>query len=436
MKLLSKLTLFVTISKLAIVVLFVLTLPAIVERIASEYTNYYLRQQEQKVLKAIRENGIQYYLQGESSYGSYTMLKEEYIGLEPADSLLKQDTIETAQRVVEQDTLNYRVLMKTFTSGEENYLLEIGKTTATISQYNRPLQRIASIVLISLILITLVIDLIFTRWLLRPLGWIIETKLINRSFPFNKELPAIETSTTDFKYLDESLILLMDQINEAFEKEREFTANASHELMTPISILQHKIENLLGQEDLPETAQQQLIELNRTMNRLKKIVNSLLLISRIENEQFSKHEKLNVKQIIDELIEEIEHRMEERKISLKLQLPDDLYLNAVNRDLIFQLFYNLVNNAIKYNRDGGTIFITGELNANEVVIAIKDTGYGIAASELESIFNRFHKIKSAASEGYGLGLSIVKSIASYHKASIEVHSGAGGSTFTLRFPKN
>jgi len=124
-KLFTKLTLFITLSKLAIVLLFVLSLPSLVENIASEYTNNYLRQQQEKVEEVIAKNGIDFYLEG-------------------TDKNYNIDTIENTQRIIEADTLNYRVLMHTFDINKEHYLLEIGKTTATISQYNKPLQRIAS----------------------------------------------------------------------------------------------------------------------------------------------------------------------------------------------------------------------------------------------------------------------------------------------------
>ena len=110
MKLITKLTLFNTVSKLAIVLLFVFLLPSLVNRIISEYTNRYLLQQKEKVIKEVGKNGIDYYLQGQESYGSYTMLKEEYISLEPYLNASFRDTIETSLRVVEEDTLTYRVL--------------------------------------------------------------------------------------------------------------------------------------------------------------------------------------------------------------------------------------------------------------------------------------------------------------------------------------
>ena len=434
MKLISKLTLFITLSKLVIVFLFVLILPVLIESIASGYTNSYLRQQKSKVLGAVARNGIDFYLQGEGSYGSYTMLKEEYISLEPYTKR-KLDTIETAQRLVEQDTLNYRILSYTFKAGNNTYLLEIGKKTETISQYNRPLQRIALYVLIGLIGFTVLADLLFTRFLLRPLGHIIETKLVYQKFPFAEGVPSVNTSTTDFKELDNALISLMDQVNTAFRKEREFTANASHELMTPISILKSKLENLMLNDDVTEELQRRLAEMMSTVNRLSKIVNSLLLISRIENEQFEKRETVNLKILICEVLAEVEHRLEEKNISLSFAISEDRIVKGVNRDLFFQCFYNLLNNAIKYNRQGGSISISDHCKQTVYCITIADEGLGISQADLPLIFNRFKKANKLDRGGYGLGLAIVKSICDYHGTRIEVESKLNeGSVFSLIFP--
>ncbi|SHG39947.1 sensor histidine kinase [Pedobacter caeni] len=436
MKLSSKLILFITSSKLAVVLLFIISLPFLVDRIVSEYTNYSLRRQQAKVINVVHKNGIDHYLQGDDNYGSYTMLKEEYIALEPASAKTRIDTIKTAQRVVERDTLTYRILMHTFSFESKNYLLEIGKTTASINQYNKPLQRIALYVLMGLIALTLLFDLIFTRVLIRPLGKIIKSKLINRKFPFKDYSPPVATSTQDFKYLDESLIQLMDQINEAFEKEREFTANASHELMTPISILQNKMENLLGDEQLPEAVVLRIVEMMKTLSRLKKISNSLLLISRIENQQFVKSANIKPSKIINEVMEEISHRAEEKELQIHINLKEDQLLKNVNQDLLFQLFYNLINNAIKYNVAHGSIRITDEhKKGGNYTITIQDTGIGIAEEDLDFIFDRFRKANLTENVGYGLGLSIVKSITLFHGIEILVKSKVNeGSTFSLIFP--
>ncbi|HEY1010982.1 MAG: sensor histidine kinase [Daejeonella sp.] len=437
MKLISKLTLFVTLSKLAVVLLFVFTLPYLIGGIARDYTDSYLRQQKEKVLDIIAQNGVDTYLQGDQSYGSYTMLKEEYISLEPVENNFNVDTIYTDERIIENDTLNYRVLTHAFLAGDKKYLMEVGKTTATIDQYNRPLQKIATYVLLGLILFTLIIDLFYTRFLLRPLGKIIRTKISNRKFPFNENSRPIKTTTTDFRYLDMSLINLMEQIHEAFEKEREFTANASHELMTPIGILQNKIENLMGEPELDQMVQERLIGMQRTLNRLKRIVHSLLLISRIDNDQFSKNESVGLYEIFLDIEEEISHRLIEKEITLSIDISKSVTLSGVNRDLIFQLMYNLVNNAIRYNKQQGSIRIADKMmDGGSCIITITDSGIGIPEEDISTIFNRFKKAnKSEEAGGYGLGLSIVKSIADYHGISIELRSEVGkGTEFLISFP--
>ncbi|RPE14192.1 sensor histidine kinase [Chitinophaga lutea] len=436
MKLFTKLTLFITLSKLAIVVLFVLLLPLLVDRIAVQYNDYYLREQKKKVLDVIGQNGIDAYLQGEASYGSYTMLKEEYISLEPAGKIILPDTIATLRRVVEEDTLTYRVLSHVFYYDSSRYILEVGKTTASIGQYNRPLQKMALYILIGLIVSTILLDLVYTRLLLRPLGAIIRTRLLNNRFPFREDIPVIRTTTADFRYLDESLAGLMGKVREAFEKEREFTSNASHELMTPVGILQNKMENLMMDGELSDEQQQQMMGMMKTLNRLKKIVRSLLLISRIENEQFPKSDRFSMQELVNEVMEELGHRQDEKQLGFRQQIATDAVMQGLNRDLVFQMIYNLVNNAIRFNKPQGSIAVYDRYTpGSDYRLVIEDTGVGIPPAEIASIFNRFKKVERAEGEGYGLGLSIVSTIARFHDIQIEVSSVEHeGTTFTLIFP--
>ncbi|MGN6533580.1 MAG: sensor histidine kinase [Ginsengibacter sp.] len=435
MKLLSKLTLFITLSKLLIVALFVLLLPSLVNYASFEYSNYYLNQQKKKVLAVISENGVDYYLQGDTAFASYTMLKEEYISLLPAEDTHVKDTIETAQRIVGEDTLNYRILIHEISAQNKNYILEIGKTTATISQYNKLLRRFTLYILIALIVFSIVIDLVYTHILLRPLSRIIRTKLLNRKFPFKEQLPPIKTSTTDFKLLDDSLIGLMKKIHEAFDKEREFTSNASHELMTPISILQTNVENMMMEENITEEQQDKISSMMKTVNRLKKIVHSLLYISRIENDQFIKSDTVNIHELSSEIMKELSMRLETKSLTFTNQISPNVRVKKVNHDLFFQLLYNLINNSIRYNKENGSILLLDHYIPGEpYVLEIRDTGIGIKPEELGSIFNRFKSGKDK-SEGYGLGLSIVKSIISFLGFEIKAISVYGKWTiFSITVP--
>lgn len=429
MKLLTKLTLTSTLSKIATVILFIVLLPFLINRVAFQSTNGLLKQQAKKVMDNIRNNGIDYYLQGDSTYGSYTMLKEEYISLEKARNIYIEDTIQTAQRIIEGDTVMYRVLDQAFEYNNQLYELEIGRTIASISQYNSPLQKIALYVLGILIILTLLIELSFTRIQLRPLQTIIRTKLINPVFPFKEAPLPIRTTTVDFRYLDASLIALMNRIKEDFDREREFTSNASHELMTPIGILQTKMENLMLVNDLEEPVLEKIMEMMRTLNRLKKIVHSLLLISRIENDQYARQDSIQPDKMINEIVEELQHRIEDRNIRMSVSFQHHIVLHRLNHDLIFQLFYNLINNAIRYNKENGNIHISDGITAEGAYkISITDTGIGIEAADIDTIFNRFRKKNTIDGEGFGLGLAIVKSIADYHAIELKVYSQVGRTT--------
>lgn len=437
MKLGTKLTLFNTISKLVIVVLFVLLLPTLIRDINRSYTDNWLRRQKDKVLKIVSGPGIKNYIQNGESYGSYNaLLKEEYVSLD-LDSLNESiDTIVNEKRVVERDTIQYRILSHNFKVGKQNYLLEIGKSIDTINETATPLQNIALEILLGMILLTILADQIYSTYVLRPLGLIIKTKLIGHKFPNHTPYKKVKTSTTDFEYLDISIHKMIQTIENTFQKEREFISNASHELMTPISILQSKIENMFEQEDIADDVKVRLVEMQKILNRLKSITKTLLLISQIENEQFLKEDRVDLSELIHEVYEEISIRMQEKEISCEIDIPQEWELTHVNKFLLFNLFFNLINNAIKYNKDRGEIKITG-LNGNKsFIVEVADTGIGISSDRIPHIFNRFKKFsQSLQQDSFGLGLPIVKSIADFHHIQIEIISEPGvGSTFRLIFP--
>lgn len=289
-----------------------------------------------------------------------------------------------------------------------------------------------------MILLTVLADLFYSNYILGPLDRIIKTKLIGHKFPNFGSYQKVETSTSDFQYLDQSIHQMIETIESTFQKEREFISNASHELMTPISILQSKIENMFNREDIVDEVKVRLLEMQKILNRLKNITKTLLLISQIENEQFIKDDTINVKELLQDVYDEISIRLEEKEIMLNIDIPGDAVLNNVNKFLLYNLFFNLINNAIKYNKESGSINIKGTLVDASLVIEITDTGIGIAAEQLPFIFNRFKKFRqSLQQESFGLGLPIVKSIADFHKMKIDVTAELNiGSTFTLIFPIN
>ena len=437
MKLGTKLTLFNTISKLVIVVLFVLLLPSLIKTINEGNTDGRLRDQKAKLLKIIETDGIGNYVQTGENYASfYTPLKEDYVSFSEDSTRGYLDTIKNEKRKLQGDTIEYRILSYNFRSHQKKYLMEIAISLDTIHQTTGQLQSITFQILIGMILLTIIADQVYSTYVLRPLGLIIKTKLIGHKFPNYGSYKKIRTSTADFEYLDISIHKMIQTIESTFQKEREFISNASHELMTPISILQSKIENMFESDEINDEVKERLIEMQKILNRLKSITKTLLLISQIENEQFLKEDRISAAAILQEVYDEISVRLLDKDITLEIDIPQAWYFTNINKFLLFNLFFNLVNNAIKYNREEGTIKVTGVMENKVFLIKITDTGIGISPDQLPLIFNRFKKFKqSLQQESFGLGLPIVRSIADFHRIRIEVESELNvGTTFKLFLP--
>jgi signal transduction histidine kinase len=149
-----------------------------------------------------------------------------------------------------------------------------------------------------------------------------------------------------------------------------------------------------------------------------------------------KEDKISINTLLQEVYDEISIRLPEKNVTFDIVVPQDVVLVNVNKFLIFNLFFNLVNNAIKYNREDGGIIVATEIENNALVVNITDTGIGISAEDMPYIFNRFKKLRqSLKQDSFGLGLPIVKSIADFHNITIEVASEKNvGSNFKLMFP--
>ena len=220
---------------------------------------------------------------------------------------------------------------------------------------------------------------------------------------------------------------------------KDFVANVSHELKTPLTALKGFIEALIdGAKDDPEKATRFLDILRREADRLDAIVSDLLQLSSIESG------KVALAPAAFPLFPAVERvalaagpAVEKRRHRLIVDVPADLTIRADPR-LFERLLQNLVNNAVKYTPDGGTITLRAEPVAGGVVLSVRDTGIGIPPKEQARIFERFYRVDRARSRevgGTGLGLSIVKHIADAHGWTISVESMPGkGSTFTIRMP--
>ncbi len=225
---------------------------------------------------------------------------------------------------------------------------------------------------------------------------------------------------------------------------REFTANVSHELKTPLTsisgISEMMLNGIIKEEDIPEFAG----NINKEASRLISLVNDIILISELEgNEQYMQKEEVNVVELASSVIKRLEIPAAKRHVKMSLKV-EDKNGNSIDQkkiatkytvfgvyNMIEQLIFNLSDNAIKYNKENGAVNIIIRDNKKTVSIIVEDTGIGIPDSDKVSVFERFYRVDKSRSKevgGTGLGLSIVKHVAIYHGGSVRAEDRAGGGT--------
>jgi signal transduction histidine kinase len=438
MKFKNKLSFFNALTTLAGIGIFILAIPFVIDFIAIHQTDKELFEKKEKVLEIITYKGISGFTDNEEEvFGSYNLLKEEYFLIENYYENEPLQFIENTQRIVDGELIDYRVITYTAKVNNQSYLIEIGKSLSTIGNIDTALQLFALILLSSMFFLSIIANYFYTRHLLRPFKKIIRQKLNNTGDPAAFDFTSIQTSTADFKLMDDTINDMMRRIKDAFSKEREFTANVSHELLTPISILQNRLENLLNDEQAHHHIKVKLADSLPLISRLKNIINSLLTISRIENEHYIKTETADIKEIIEEAAAEVTERYAEKNISFSCEFSGKMILKNCHKQLLHTLFTNLLSNAFKYNKTGGSVMVRGINEKGLFKLQITDTGHGIDQENLTKLFSRFKRFDSEKREGHGLGLAIAKAIADLHKFNIEYQSETGkGTEVSLIIPSS
>ena len=434
MKLQVKLALYNTLTKVAIITVLSIAILFSINRISIKHIQQRLIQKKSKFISNLSSSEINDLITKQGSYTDYNLLKEEFIVLQQINEERSNASYFISdKRIIEGDEEEYQILTTNFKFRDKYYQLELGETMSSVSQLDHTISVFTFLILVIAVGLTLLADLTFTKFLLNPFYKIVDQKLNKVDDPQNFNYNPIATSTQDFRILDNSISTLMVKMTGLLVTEKEFIGNVSHELLTPISILGSRIENIIEQETLSEEGENKLFACLRTLGRLKSIINSLLLISKVENKQFLKNDTVSIRQTIDGVYEELEHRLLMKKLTFNIHVKQDLTFHG-NQSLFHILMMNIVNNAIKYNVENGEINIEGTGNTEGFVISIQDTGIGMDDKTVENAFNRFEKFNSTEKDSQGLGLAIVRSIALFHGIDVQISSKKNiGTTVLLSF---
>jgi len=244
-----------------------------------------------------------------------------------------------------------------------------------------------------------------------------------------------ENQVKELNQLSVSYNRMLERLSAAFEIQRQFTANAAHELRTPLALMQVQLD-LYHSNSHPDNDADtvQMIKMVTEQNdRLNKMVKTLLDMSELQT--VGRDDEIILDALVDEVLEDLEPLAETKNIRLIGKCKD---ITMVGSDiLIYRLVYNLVENAIKYNHSGGQVTVTADRKENHVYLSVEDTGAGIPEELKERVFEPFFRVDKSRSRelgGVGLGLALVREIVRVHDGSITVKSNpSGGTIFEVVF---
>lgn len=437
MNLQAKFALYNAITKIAIIFVLGTIILLSLETISSHHLDARLTKKRLKVIENLNDNEIDSLIKNNHSFTDYNILKEEFIVLTEIPNTGNIDTsilFTTERREIEGDIEIYRILNDQFEFANKRYKLELGETMTAMESIKNTIRFYMLVVLVIALLITLITDFAFTKFILKPFYKIIDQKINKVNDPTHYNYANIPTNTKDFKILDNSINSLMRKIADLFLLEKQFLANVSHELLTPISILSTRLENILASETLPLVHENKIFASLKTLNRLKVIINSLLLISKVENEQYLKKDEVFIRQELEDIFEDLEDRITDKAITYTNSITENFQLIA-NKALIHTLLINIINNAIKYNIRQGTVTISDRITPSYYILSIADSGLGMEKDIMANAFKRFERENNAHEEGFGLGLAIVNSIAKFHAIEINIQSEKEkGTVIEIKFP--
>ena len=245
-----------------------------------------------------------------------------------------------------------------------------------------------------------------------------------------------ENKFSELNQLSVSYNKMLERLSEAFKLQRQFTANAAHELRTPLAVMQLQIDlyNSSKHPDNDTSAQQTISMITEQTERLSKMVRTLLDMRELQT--IARDEEIAIAALVEEVLADLEPLAQEKGINL-IEKCDNVLLMGSDI-LIYRLVYNLVENAIKYNFSGGTVTVNATQQNSQLHLTVEDTGNGIPEELKERIFEPFFRLDKSRSRelgGVGLGLALVREIVRVHDGSIFVKDNANsGTTFEVIFP--
>ncbi|HEY8782699.1 MAG TPA: HAMP domain-containing sensor histidine kinase [Mucilaginibacter sp.] len=316
-----------------------------------------------------------------------------------------------------------RGLISSVAVGNKYYKILIVESKVETEDLIRLIFAITIGVILFLLLVLLVINRLILNRLWQPFYNIMkELRLFNIADP--RQVPELDTNIDEFKELNHAVVDMAAKAKHDYKDLKTFTENASHELLTPIAVINSKLDTLIQTENFSDRQSKLLNDLYSAVSRLNRLNQSLLLLVKIENRLLHERQQINLRKVMEEMIIQFEEIFQDKDLKLTYSLDEkEIY---ASRYLAEILLSNLVSNAIRHNYNGGEI----KIYLNDERLTIQNTGADTALPA-DKIFTRFHK--SSGSEGSGLGLTISRQICENFGFKLNYYFKEGYHTFVVDF---
>lgn len=342
------------------------------------------------------------------------------------DSKLREGFIDTLVFIQEEnENISARMLRSYYSLNESDYQITLVKTTMEEDELLEGILATFALIVGFLIVAFVIVNWLLSKTLWKPfystLSQLNKYEIKNHEHHhFNSE------KTIEFNQLNDALNKMMDKIYSDYVQQKEFTENASHEMQTPLAVVKANLSLLMQSPNLKEDEMNRLQTIENTIKKLSSLNKALILLSKIENNQFDEGETVSLNVTTKRITDNFSEVIQSKNINLNLKLDDDVSVK-MNTTLAEILITNLLQNAIRHNKENGEISI--ELKRNQLIIS--NTGMPLNIPE-EQLFMRFKK-NDASKESLGLGLAIVKSICKSNNINIGYSFLNNFHIFTLNF---
>lgn len=285
------------------------------------------------------------------------------------------------------------------------------------------------------VLVTGIMGLFLAKATLHPVDSMMHT--INQIKAENMKMRLKVPGTRDeIQKLAETFNDMLERLEIAFTSQRQLFEDLSHELKTPLTILKGEFEVALKKLRSPEEYQAIVQSTLEETNKIINLAENLLMLARFDSKEvYMEKKRLNLNLLLQGIVNNIKGISELKRLKISFDMSDNVILDG-DESQLKTLFLNILDNAVKYTPEDGKIYISLVKDSNCATITIKDTGVGIPEAEMPHIFDRFYRVeKSRSHSGFGLGLSIAKSIVEAHNGTIDLRSKpSSGTTFIIKLP--